>query len=75
VRQSRGFPHYGRVAVGTRVASRPQTRTCSFPAYGSHLAARVTRLLVTFLIGADKLRIGQDVAPHCSLDLRFRRVS
>src|SRR5262249_43369048 len=32
-------------------------------------------LPVTLLIRADKLCIGQDVAPHCSLDLRFRRVS
>jgi hypothetical protein len=27
------------------------------------------------LIGADELCIGQYVALHCSLDLRFRRVS
>jgi hypothetical protein len=32
-------------------------------------------LPVTLLIRADKLRTGQDVAPHCSLDLRFPRVS
>jgi len=32
-------------------------------------------LPVTLLIRADKLCIGQDVTPHYSLDLRFRRVS
>src|SRR5262249_36303784 len=38
-------------------------------------ASDVPWLPVTLLIRADKLCIGQDVAPHCSLDLRFRRVS
>jgi hypothetical protein len=32
-------------------------------------------LPVTLLICADELCIGQYVALHCSLDLRFRRVS
>ena len=31
-------------------------------------------LPITLLIGADKLCIGQYVALHCSLDLRFGRV-
>src|SRR5262249_58315683 len=35
----------------------------------------VRRLPVTLLIGADQLCICQYVALHCSLDLRFRRVS
>jgi hypothetical protein len=30
-------------------------------------------LTVALLIRADGLRTGQYVAPHCSLDLRFRR--
>jgi hypothetical protein len=33
------------------------------------------RLPVTLLIRADEFYIGQYVAPHCSLNLRFRRVS
>jgi hypothetical protein len=32
-------------------------------------------LPVTFLVRADELCIGQHVALHCSLDLRFRRAS
>jgi len=35
----------------------------------------VRRLPVTLLIGADEFCICQYVALHCSLDLRFRRVS
>ena len=37
--------------------------------------ARVPWLPVTFLVRADELCIGQHVALHCSLDLRFRRAS
>ena len=37
--------------------------------------ARVPWLPFTFLVRADELCIGQHVALHCSLDLRFRRVS
>ena len=32
-------------------------------------------LPVTILICADELCIGEYMAPHCSLDLRFRRAS
>jgi hypothetical protein len=61
-----------RVAVGTRVTSRPpaQIRTCSFPAYGSHLgyprqlyAAVCEPASLTRLCGAES---GACVAgPHC----------
>ena len=37
--------------------------------------ARVPWLPVTFLVRADEPCIGQHVALHCSLDLRFRRAS
>ena len=36
---------------------------------------RVWRLPITLLIRADELRIGQHVALHSLLDLRFRRAS
>jgi hypothetical protein len=58
-------------ATSRRNATTFSTRTfCDFTERPS-----VRRLPVTLLICADELRIGQYVALHCSLDLRFRRVS
>jgi hypothetical protein len=64
------------------------TKRVAVPAYGNRnrwsvgdgLTLRcklpgVPWLLVTLLIVANELCIGQHVAPHCSLDLRFRRAS
>ena len=39
------------------------------------IAIENRRLPITLLIRANELRIGQHVALHCSLDLRFRRAS
>ena len=48
------------------------------PVFRVFLAARIDAvawLPVTLLISADELCIGQYVAPHCLLDLRFCRAS